>query len=218
VFRIKICGITSRRDAQAAAEVGAEAIGLNFFRPSPRCVSETAAAEIAEAIRGRVEIVGVFVNHSAEQIRRVAESLELDYVQLHGDEPFEMLEELAGLRLLRAFRCKTGGLEPVVEFVDRARDQGVNLSAVLIDAHEPGSYGGTGRTVDWDSVRRAKDGLSGVPVVLAGGLTPDNVASAIAAARPSAVDTASGVELSPGVKSRDLMSEFVAAAKNGFLR
>jgi phosphoribosylanthranilate isomerase len=216
VFQIKICGITSRKDAEAAADAGADAIGLNFFASSPRCVSPVKATEIAESVRGRVRIVGVFVNHSIEQIRAAAESVKLDYIQLHGDEPIEMLGELCDLRVIRAFRCKHGGLEPVIDSVSRVENLGFKLSGVLIDAHEPGTYGGTGQTVDWHAVHGAREQLGELPIVLAGGLRADNVAEAISVAGPDAVDTASGVELSPGVKSQELMTSFVAAASAAF--
>ena len=168
MFQIKICGITSRKDAEAAANAGADAIGLNFFASSPRCVSPVAAAEIAESVRGQVSIVGVFVNHSIEQIRAAAESVKLDYVQLHGDEPIEMLSALCNLRVIRAFRCMHGGLEPVIDSVSQVENLGYKLSGVLIDAHEPGRYGGTGQTVDWHAVHGARKQLGGIPIVLAG--------------------------------------------------
>lgn len=216
MFQIKICGITNRRDAEAAADAGADAIGLNFFGSSPRCVSATQAKEIAESVRGRLSTVGVFANHTTEQIRAIAESVKLDFVQLHGDEPIEILGELSDFGVIRAFRCKQSGLDAVVEFADRAADLGFELSGVLIDAHEPGKYGGTGQTVDWHAAHGVRQQLGGLPIVLAGGLRADNVAEAISIARPDAVDTASGVELSPGAKSRELVTSFVAAASAAF--
>lgn len=218
MFRIKICGVTRQQDAQAAVEAGADAIGLNFYKSSPRCVSDAVAAEIAASVRGRIKIVGVFVNHSAEQVRWIADSLQLDYVQLHGDEPLSTLQQLGGLQMIRAFRPQRGGLEAVVEFAKLARTQRIELSGVLIDAYQPGHYGGTGETTDWESVRTASGRIANIPLVLAGGLNPENVANAISAARPSAVDTASGVEVSPGMKSRERMSAFVSAAKAAFLK
>lgn len=216
VFRIKICGVTRADDARAVAQAGGDAIGLNFFRESPRFVQQETAVEIAAAIDEIASIVGVFVNHTAEQIRAAAEAVPLDYVQLHGDEPAEILRELGELNVIRAFRCGPSGLAPVVEFADRAANLGFELSGVLIDSHQPGLYGGTGKTADWRAVCALGDQLDSVPIVLAGGLRPDNVADAISAARPAAVDTASGVESSPGVKSSQLVAEFVSAAQHAF--
>jgi phosphoribosylanthranilate isomerase len=216
VFRIKICGITTVSDARSAVEAGADAIGLNFFRGSPRFVTLDVAREIAAALPPGVAKVGLFVNASPAEIRSVAEALELDCVQLHGDEPPEHLAKLMGLAVMRAFRLGPDGLTSVSLYLRACGELGASPQYVLLDAMKSGQYGGTGATFDW---QRAIDylGLPNVPpLVLAGGLTDENVAEAIALVQPTAVDTASGVELAPGRKDIARMMRFVAMARSAF--
>ncbi|MEX2172927.1 MAG: phosphoribosylanthranilate isomerase [Pirellulaceae bacterium] len=224
MYRIKICGIASTGDALLAAEAGADAIGLNFYEQSPRFVSPQRASEIVAAVRrdyapDRLAIFGVFVNAPAEQVLQAVPG-EID-VQLHGDEPAELLAELRqqgiGPRsLVRAFRSADGNLAAAASYLQTCQRLGALPQAVLLDAHHPGTYGGTGQRLDWKLVRDASDQLAGLPIVLAGGLTPDNVAEAIRAARPAAVDTASGVEASPGKKDAAKVRAFVAQARQAF--
>ena len=213
MFRIKICGITSPLDAQNAAAAGADALGLNFYSQSPRFLSADRAAAVADAVPAGVVKVGLFVNAAAQQIRETFDRLKLDLVQLHGDEPPELLAELEGRPVMRAFRPETAYLGPVSDYLDRCRRLGCLPRLVLIDAFRTGQYGGTGQTVDWRQLVTAQDALSEVPLVLAGGLTAANVADAIAVVRPAAVDTASGVESQPGKKDCQRMRAFVEAAK-----
>lgn len=229
MFQVKICGLTSSSDALAAAQAGADALGLNFYSPSPRYVTLSQAQEIARTVRKALgerapRMVGVFVNAQREEILQAVQSVALDAVQLHGDEKPEFIEELqARLRslrsekpmpIVRAFRCRDdAGLQPVVDYLKGSPPE--MLSAVLLDAHAPGVFGGTGKVVDWHAVAAAREYLSDVKIILAGGLTPQNVAQAILTARPAGVDTASGVEDSPGVKDAEKMAAFVAEAKRG---
>jgi len=214
MFRIKICGITNARDALAAAQAGADAVGLNFYPKSPRCVRPEPAARIAHALPPGVVKVGLFVNAAAEQICQTFDRLGLDLVQLHGDEPPELLARLGSRPVMRAFRVGQRGVKPVEAYLDECRRRGCLPTLVLLDAHAEGLYGGSGQRCDWDAVRQYPADMP--PLVLAGGLTPDNVAEAIQSVRPAAVDTASGVELALGQKDPALVRRFAAAALKAF--
>ncbi len=215
MFKIKICGITSSGDASLAATAGADAIGLNFYPPSPRSLTIDQAQEICGQVPASLTRVGVFVNHQESEIRQHVEILTLDAVQLHGDEPDDLVRALHPIPVIRAFRCDDGGLSRVREAIHRFRQSGPVPAAILIDAHVPGQYGGTGQVLPWDQLNLVDGGLEGIPLVLSGGLTADNVASAIHQARPRAVDAASGVESGPGQKDPDLVVRFVAQAAAG---
>ncbi|HEV3136926.1 MAG TPA: phosphoribosylanthranilate isomerase [Pirellulales bacterium] len=215
MFRIKICGITSVEDALIATRAGADAIGLNFCRQSPRFCPTDDASRITSELPRHVCRVGVFVNATAADIRASAGSIELDLVQLHGDEPPELVAELDGLNVIKAFRIHAD-LSDVAAYLDRCRALAATPRMVLLDAFDPVRYGGTGEPIKGDILLKCRSLLGGLPLVLAGGLKPTNVAAAIAAVRPSAVDVASGVETSPGKKSASLVREFVAAAKAAF--
>jgi phosphoribosylanthranilate isomerase len=213
LFRIKICGVTRPEDAAEIAAAGADAIGLNFYAGSPRFVEDSLAAEIIAALPAEVAKVGVFVNSDAATIRDRVSRLGLGWVQLHGNEPPDFIQELPGIRVIRAVRLQ----DRTSVILPKAKGQLVRLpNAVLIDAHLPDAYGGTGKTVDWTWIPEAQRRLTGLPIILAGGLTPENIAAAIQTARPNAVDTASGVESSPGVKDAGKVRAFVAAAKGAF--
>lgn len=218
LFRIKICGITNTADAALAAESGAGAVGLNFFPPSPRSLSPTRAREIVRALPPSVCKVGVFVNTPAEDLLSTADFVGLDMLQVHGDETPADLCRLGGRPLLRAFRLDGRGISPLLGYLDQCRELGCLPDAILVDAFRPGVYGGTGSVADWRLVRELGCRLPGLPVILAGGLSPVNVAAAIAAAAPAAVDTASGVEASPGQKDPQLVRQFVQQAEAAFAR
>ena len=216
MFRVKICGITNREDAVTAADSGADAVGLNFFDGSPRCVSREVAQEILKILPPQVTKVGVFVNSPASEVRKTFDDLDLDIIQLHGDEPPPMLGLFENRPVIRAFRCRDTGLDPVVEYIEKCTRLACIPYGVLIDAYYPGQYGGTGRAVDWNSVVRQRAELGNLNLVLAGGLTPANVAKGIATVQPTAVDTASGVESSPGIKDASKLQQFVKAAESAF--
>jgi len=218
VFRVKICGITSVADATTVVRVGADAIGLNFYSKSPRSVDVPQAQEIVGALPNGVTRVGVFVNSPAAEVAQIFDQVGLNVIQLHGDEPPEMLALLSPRPVIRAFRCRDVGFGPLFEYVGACRLGGYSLEAVLIDAYQPGSYGGTGRVADWSRVPELRKELTDMPLILAGGLRPGNVAEAIRIARPSAVDTASGVESSPGRKDEELVRGFVINATTAFAR
>jgi len=215
VFQFKICGVTTLDDARAAVAAGVDVVGLNFYTASPRCVGP----DMAQSIAGEVSATaGVFVNASADEINNLADLVGLNWIQLHGDEPAAMLADLrADLPIIRV-RClgDTGG-QAIRDALDACRKAGREPSAVLVDARAPGQFGGTGKTVDWSALADHRDWLGDVPLILAGGLTAVNVAEAIAAVRPAAVDTASGVESAPGVKDSAKMQAFVDAARAAFV-
>ncbi len=218
MFRIKICGITTVDDAQMVAAAGADAIGLNCYPPSKRYVPPDLAGQIALALPAEVVRVGVFVGASADAIRETIDRMGLDMIQLHGDESPEFVGRLnrcVPAPVIRAFRLGPDGVVPINKYLQQCAELACRVRMILIDAYEPGSYGGTGRTFDWTAVRSLSR-AGRIPLVLAGGLTPDNVAEAIRAGRPAAVDVASGVESSPGRKDERLVRAFVEAAQAAF--
>ena len=154
MFRVKICGITTAADAHTAAEAGADAIGLNFYPPSPRYVDLTQAEEIVRGLPRGLATVGVFVNSPSAEVRTVANRLKLDHVQIHGDEPPPFLSELCGLSTIRAIRCGDD-LQAVFAYLDECRRLGCLPHSLLIDALRPGHYGGTGEPADWQAVADA---------------------------------------------------------------
>lgn len=203
--RIKFCGITTLEDAQAAAAAGAWAIGLIFWPGSPRAVSRERAAEIAAALKRRVEVVGVFVNQTLQDVTATADAIELTMLQLHGEEGPAFCAEAGrrtGCRVIKAARVRSGAdIQALTPFPTDFH---------LLDSHTPERRGGTGETFEWELARAHR---GPVPVILSGGLTPDNVGAAIAATRPFAVDVASGVERRPGVKDPDKLRAFADAVR-----
>ncbi|MGH2924444.1 MAG: phosphoribosylanthranilate isomerase [Solirubrobacterales bacterium] len=204
-MRVKFCGVTNLDDAREAVRLGAWAIGLNHHRESPRHVSGEAAAEIAAELRRRIELVGVFVDPTLDELASAAENEFLSMVQLHGDEGPAFCREAArrtGCKVIKALRVRSAA--------DVRRAEAYRTDFHLLDAHRPGQAGGTGESFDWELLSGRR---STVPLILAGGLRPDNVAEAAAMAEPFAVDVASGVEARPGVKDHALMAEFFARAQ-----
>ncbi|MCE9545970.1 MAG: phosphoribosylanthranilate isomerase [Planctomycetia bacterium] len=218
MFQIKICGVTTPEDARVCAAAGADAIGLNFYEQSPRYVTPEQAQGVVAVLPAGVARVGVFVNSSVASILEIADRLQLDWIQLHGDEPPEVIGQLAPRCVLRAIRRGIEGPDGARQYLQRCQAAGCLPTAVLMDSAVSGAYGGTGKTADWGSLALPRDWLLGLPLVLAGGLTPENVAEGITRVRPEAVDTASGVESSPGRKSPDRLSAFIRAASDSFGR
>lgn len=213
--RVKICGLTCVEDAIACAESGADWIGLNFHRPSPRCITAEVAAEILSVLPDRVTAVGVFVDRPPAEVAGIADRLGLGVVQLHGQEPLEDLAALRGLRVIRAFRLRTAeGWSHITDFLSRAEALGHPPEGVLVDAYVPGLPGGTGMVID-HSLLDARPPLP--RLILAGGLTAENVGERIARARPWMVDVASGVESSPGRKDTAAVAAFIRAARSALV-
>ena len=209
--RIKICGITRPEDAILAVESGADAIGLVFAK-SPRQVTVRQARQIVAALPPLFPAVGVFVNARPATILRAVAEAGLSAVQLHGDESADYPARLGGIRILKALRVRDRAF---VEQVRAFRDAGV--SAILLDAFSPKARGGSGKRFDWDLVGGARDAgalENAPPLILAGGLTAENVAAGIRRLRPWGVDVSSGVEESPGVKSAEKIIRFIAAVRS----
>ena len=216
-LRVKVCGIRTVAEAIAAADAGVDAIGLNFYGKSRRYVSDRDAALIADAVGGRMLMVGLFVNELPETIDAIRSSVGLDFVQLHGDEPASLWRGRGDFPLIRALRWPPAGpaeTDFVREWGDAA--DAALVTAYLVDANIRGLFGGTGATTDWGSLTPRPAVLQSRCLVLAGGLTPANVAAAIQASHCDAVDTAGGVESSDGSKDPRLMAEFAAAARAAF--
>jgi phosphoribosylanthranilate isomerase len=203
--RVKVCGITRPEDAELAVELGAWALGFILWPSSPRAADPDVAAGIAQELRRRAELVGVFVNATLDEIAQAAEALHLSHVQLHGDEGPAFCAEVArrtGAKVIKAVR-----VEGAADLQDLER---YHTDFHLLDTAARGMRGGTGETWDWAIAARRR---RNVPVILSGGLTAENVAAGIAAVDPYAVDVASGVEAAPGVKDPDKLAAFMAAAR-----
>jgi phosphoribosylanthranilate isomerase len=200
--KIKICGIKTVNDAVAAMQAGADLIGYNFYPKSPRFVEVGVCRNIMSVVRsyGRVTCVGVFVNATVGEIRATLETCGLSLAQLHGDETADMLHELDG----KGFKAFRGVPENVNDF---ARQK---APAFLLDASVKGVYGGSGVTADWSM---ATELAKTYPLLLAGGLTTENVADAVRQVKPWGVDVASGVESEPGKKDAGMMAAFVRAVR-----
>ena len=205
MVKIKMCGITNVDDARVAVEAGADALGFVMYRKSPRFVEPAVVKAIVAGLPPFMLPVGVFVNEEPARVRTLMDECGLALAQLHGDETAPYCQDL-GRPVLKALRLKDRGtFLALAEFSERA-----NVRGFLIDAFSDQAYGGTGRTVDWGL---AQEVAQSMPVVLAGGLTPVNVAEAIARVRPYGVDVSSGVELSPGKKDHRKVKAFIHAAR-----
>src|SRR5436190_6609744 len=203
--RIKICGITKREDAHIAADEGADAIGLVFYRESPRYVSIRDAAAIADSLPPFVAAVALFVNAAERDIRAVLDAVEIDLIQFHGDESAEFCARF-GRPYMRAVRMGAG--IDLIEYAQRFS----RAKALLLDAHVPGQAGGTGRTFDWSGIPRELP----LPVVLSGGLNAGNVGRAVREVHPWAVDVSSGVEGERGVKDPRKIIEFIRSVRREY--
>jgi phosphoribosylanthranilate isomerase len=203
VPKIKFCGITNRADADAAVAAGAWALGVILWPGSRRRCPTAVAAEIAAVHRRHVQIAGVFVNPTLDGVARAADEIGLTMLQFHGDEGPSFCAEAArrtGCRVIKAARVQSGAdIQALAPF---------RTDFHLLDSHVAGAPGGTGETFAWELARRHRDG---VPVILAGGLTADNVGEAIRVVAPYAVDTASGTESAPGIKDHARLQAFAAA-------
>lgn len=196
---VKICGITNLLDARAAAELGADAVGF-VFAPSPRQVSPELAKEIIVCLEGRATTVGVFVNEDLRRMTEIREYCGLDLLQLHGDETEHDVAGF-GAAAIKAVRVR----DRLDEWQDR-----YPTATLLLDTYVPDAHGGTGKTFDWSL---AVDAARRRPIILAGGLTPDNVAAAVELVRPFGVDVSSGVEKEPGRKDHEKLADYIRRAK-----
>jgi phosphoribosylanthranilate isomerase len=196
--RVKICGVRTLEEAEAAIEAGADLLGFNFWPRSPRYVTPADAREIARQLAPLASLVGVFVNEERRRIIELAAQVGLHAVQLHGDETAADCEGFGSLRVIKALR--------VGDDFDCRVIEKYSVSMILLDTNVRGSYGGTGHRFDW---RVAIEAKRYAPLILAGGLRVDNVAEAIAAVRPAAIDVCSGIEAEPGRKDLRKLREFM---------
>jgi phosphoribosylanthranilate isomerase len=201
--RIKVCGITRLEDAQASCNFGADAIGFVFYSPSPRYIEASRATVIHSALPPFISSVGLFVDADAAVVNDVLRTIRLDYLQFHGAESPAYCEQF-GLPYLKAVRVKPGVdlLQYATEFK--------SAKALLLDAYVEGLHGGTGQGFDWQLIPKDLP----LPIILSGGLGPDNVSGAINVVRPWAVDVSSGVEASKGIKDPDKLERFMRGVRN----
>jgi len=208
-IRIKICGVTTPEDARAAADAGADAVGLNFYPKSPRFVAPSQAAALIRALPAFTAPVGVFAGMPLRQVCAIAFQLGLRGVQTYDEQP--PTEDTFPFAHVPAFRVKdVAGLDAIRVFIETSTAQNRRPAAVLIDSHVEGQMGGTGHRAPWELLVGFDPG---VPIILAGGLTPENVAEAIRVVRPWGIDVASGVESAPGRKDPDKVARFIQNAK-----
>ena len=210
--RAKICGITRPQDIQAAVEAGADAIGLVFYEPSPRNVSIELAKQLAQLIPAYVNIVGLFVNATSEHIAQVLDQVPLDILQFHGDETAEQCQQIAQYNRRRWYKAIQ--VKPDLdnlEIIQTIRQyQQAGASAMLLDAWHPELKGGTGHSFDWTQFPKLD-----IPLILAGGLKPENVEEAIQMTQAYAVDVSGGVESAKGIKDQQLIEKFMQGVQRG---
>lgn len=205
---LKVCGITTQADAERLVEENIPALGVNFWPKSKRYVSPEAAAEFLPALKGKILRVGVFVNAEAADVLELLEKDIIDVAQFHGDENPEYCAPFAkaGYPFIRALGVKNA---------DSIKDiEAYQATAILLDAHAPGVYGGTGDTFDWNLAKEVIASHPELPIMLAGGITSENAAEATEAVRPAALDLASGSESAPGVKDFDKIRAIQTAIEN----
>ncbi|WP_298447270.1 phosphoribosylanthranilate isomerase [uncultured Marinobacter sp.] len=196
--RVKICGLTRAEDVLAAVSEGADAIGFVFYEPSPRAVTIEQAEVLARYVPAFVSVVGLFVNPQKEQVREVLSRVPLDLLQFHGDETSEFCEQF-DRRWVKAIRVQRAGQ------IEQAFNDYKRASGLLVDAWDPDRYGGTGHSFNWDLIPPER----ALPLILAGGLSSDNVSGAVEKVRPWAVDVSGGVEKSKGIKDIEKITEFI---------
>jgi phosphoribosylanthranilate isomerase len=201
---IKVCGVTRVEDAVACADLGVDMVGLNFHPPSPRYLDLEVARRVADSVRGRLELVGVFVDRTAEEVRAIADAVGLDRLQFHGDEPPVEIERF-GARALKVFR-----VDPSRPFYGRALEAFPSAWGVLFDLAAEDLYGGGGRSCAYERIAAVRDSR---PVLLAGGVTPATAVEALRRSGASGVDVCSGVEAAPGVKDLEAMERLVGSLR-----
>jgi len=203
MVKVKICGITSLEDALSAVAAGADALGFVFHPASPRHISPAQAAEIIKQLPPLIQTVGLFVNEAQDTVNRTADQCGLDVIQLHGEETPEYCDSVRR-RVIKAFRVKDiNTLDALAQY---------HVSGSLLDAWFPAAHGGTGQTFNWGIAAEAV--TRGYRIVLAGGLTPDNVTEAVRLVQPYAVDVSSGVECFPGHKDGEKIRKFIIQARH----
>jgi phosphoribosylanthranilate isomerase len=215
--RVKICGLTRTIDVQAAIQAGADAVGFVFYPPSPRAITAEQAATLIKSVPPFVQPVGLFVDVNEADLLEILKTVRLDLLQFHGNETPEQcayLAALTGKRWIKAVQMKPDvDINPII-----ANYRAVGASGILLDAWHPDLFGGTGHAFDWRRFPQFEHSLDDksvhqCPLILAGGLTPDNIADAIRQTRPFAVDVSGGVESAKGIKDETLIQRFIAATQ-----
>ena len=196
--RVKICGLTRPEDIDGAVQFGADALGLVFYEPSPRSVPLDQAAELVKRVPAFMSVVGLFVNPSRQEVEAVLERVPLDLLQFHGDESADFCASF-GRRWIKAIRVREAGQ------IEAAFEEFHNASGLLVDAWDPDRYGGTGKSFNWDLIPDYRP----LPIILAGGLSSDNVFAAVKQVKPWAVDVSGGVEQDKGIKDIQKISHFI---------
>ena len=208
-MRVKICGITKVEQGKAIASLGATALGFICLEKSPRYVKPASIKRIVEELPPTIDKIGVFVNADREKISRVVAEANLTGIQLHGEESPQLCQQLrqqlAGIEIIKALRIKTR------ESLSAANAYSDCVDALLLDAYHPQLRGGTGQTIDWDFLATFNPSL---PWLLAGGMTPENIITAVSQVRPNGIDVSSGVERSPGDKDLDKVAQLLAKIKD----
>lgn len=207
--RAKICGITRIEDIHSAVNAGVDAIGFVFYAPSPRSVTIQQAQELAKHIPAYVQIVGLFVNATADEVTQVLVHVPLDMLQFHGDETAEQCQQIAAQTKRRWYKAIQ--VKPELDVINTIKSyQHAGASAVLLDAWHPELKGGTGHQFDWSQFPKLN-----VPLILAGGLKPENIEDAIKTTRAYAVDVSGGVESAKGIKDQQLIEHFMQGVQRG---
>lgn len=212
----KVCGLIEAASVRMVVKAKADAIGFNFYSKSKRYVATETAIELRKNIPAHIDVVGVFVNSSPADVIDICEAVHLDVIQFHGDESASDIkavqDKCPGVKIFRAFRLNHDNFEQTTAELCLLKDTGVHLAAVLVDAFVAGEFGGTGHQLDHDLLKKIPHRWP--PLIVAGGLTSENVADCIRVANPWGVDVASGVESQPGIKNPDKTKRFVIAAKS----
>ena len=207
--RAKICGITRVEDVQAVADAGCDAIGFVFYPPSPRSVTQAQAEALVKAVPAYIQVVGLFVNSTAYEIQDILKTVPLDILQFHGDESPEQCQAIAQQVVRRWYKAIQ--VKPDLDVVaEIQRYQAAGASAVLLDAWHPDLKGGTGHSFDWSTFPQLD-----IPLILAGGLNPDNIEEAIHTTQAHAVDVSGGVESAKGIKDQQLIERFMQGVHRG---
>jgi phosphoribosylanthranilate isomerase len=207
MVKVKVCGITNLKDALTCAEYGADALGFILYRKSKRFVEPKEVRKITSSLPPFVFKVGVFVNEDPHNVLEILSYCHLDFAQLHGDESPEECDYIGRERVIKVFRLKsTDEVEKIEPYVGKIR-------ALLLDTYSESSYGGTGKTFNWEIARAVKERFPQIPLILSGGLNPENVRDAIKEVNPYAVDVSSGVERAPGIKDREKVELFIRRTK-----
>jgi phosphoribosylanthranilate isomerase len=223
---IKICGIKDFAIAEEIVRLKPDAVGLNFYERSVRSVTTEIARKIVDVLPSGIQSIGVFVESTAETMQQTCANCRLGGAQLHASGQSDSLSDLThfsasfpgGPQRIRAFQIGPRGLEPLAEYFELDRSREFPADAYLVDSHVEGMYGGTGKMVSWDRLRNEYQKQEWPPLILAGGLRPENVGEAIDAVRPWGVDVASGVESAPGVKDTALVERFIEEARLAFAK